>query len=136
MNDIKRLLNSTMPLVKELLEKYGEFYPLASAIKINDSIAQVGTNNGDEKPLSKNLILEIKKALKHKKDTYKTIAIFYDITTVDPDTNVKIDAIAVFVENKNNDFAFTFYYPYTLKNKKLIFLDPWKSEIEKEIFND
>lgn len=56
---------------------------------------------------------------------------------VDPDTKVKTDAVAVFVETKNDDSAFTFYYPYTLtKDKQLTFSNPWKNKMTKEIFND
>ena len=55
MNDIEKLLNSTLPFVKDLLKKYGEFFPLASAIKPNDSVAQVGTYDVNEKPLSDKL---------------------------------------------------------------------------------
>jgi hypothetical protein len=137
MNDIEKLLDSTMPFVEGLLKNHGEFFPLASAIKTNDSIAQVGTYDGDDRPLSDKLIVDLKKAFRAKKDDYKTIAIFYDVRVVDPDTKVKTDAVAVFVETKNDDSAFTFYYPYTLtKDKQLTFSNPWKNKMTKEIFND
>ena len=137
MNDIEKLLDSTMPFVEGLLNKHGEFFPLASAIKTNDSIAQVGTYDGDDRPLSDKLIADLKQAFRAKKDDYKTIAIFYDVRVLDPDTNVKTDAIAVFVETKKDNSAFTFYYPYTLtKDKQLTFSNPWKNKTNKEIFND
>ena len=64
MDDIEQLLNSTMPFVEKLLTKYGEFFPLASAIKVDGSIAQVGTYDEDEKPLSDKLITDFKTAFK------------------------------------------------------------------------
>jgi hypothetical protein len=137
MNDIEKLLDSTIPFVEELIIKHGEFFPLASAIKTNDIVVQVGTYDRDERPLSDKLIVDLKRALRAKRNDYKTIAIFYDVRVVDPDSKVKTDAIAVFVETKNDVSAFTFYYPYSLTNdKQLRFSNPWKNEIDKEIFND
>ncbi len=137
MNDIEKLLDSTMPFLEGLIKKHGEFFPLASAIKTNDSIAQVGTYDGDDRPLSDKLIADLKNALRAKRNDYRTIAIFYDVKVVDPSTKVKTDAIAVFVETKNDDSAFTFYYPYTLTtDKELIFSNPWKNKMGIEIFND
>ena len=135
MNDIERLIDSTFPFVEDLLTKHGEFFPIASAVKTNGSIAQVGTYDGDDKPLSEKLIADLKAAFIAKKVEYKAVAIFYDVRVVDPDTKIKTDAIAVFIESKNEKQAYTFYYPYSLTTEyKLIFSDPWKSEKEKEVF--
>ena len=137
MNDIERLLESTFPFVEELLKEHGEFFPLASAIKTNDSIAQVGTYDGDEQPLSSTVIADLKTAFRANKDDYKTIAIYYDVRAVDPNTNLKTDAVAIFVETKNDDTAYTFYFPYVLTTaKELSFSDAWKNVSTKEIFND
>lgn len=76
MNDIEKLLVSTMPFVEGLLKNHGEFFPLASAIKTNDSIAQVGTYDGDDRPLSDKLIVDLKKAFRAKKDDYKPLQFF------------------------------------------------------------
>jgi len=135
MEDIQRLLDSTFPFVTDLLKKYGEFFPFASAISVYDSIAQIGTYEGNEKPLSDKLIIELKIAIIAKKERYKVIAIFYDVRAINPKTNIKSDAIAVFVEAINDDKSITFYYPYHLTdNKHLIFFDAWREENNKEIF--
>jgi hypothetical protein len=135
MTDIEKLLDSTFPFVESLLKEYGEFFPLASAVKTNDSIAQVGTYDGDERPLSTKVISDLKKAFIAKRNDYKSIAIFYDVKITDPNTNKKTDAIAVFVESENGKTAYTFYYPYELTSQKeLIFSESWKIENDKEIF--
>jgi len=135
MNDIERLLDSTFPFVENLLKEYGEFFPLASAIQTNDSIAQVGTFDGDDRPLSTQVIFDLKKAFIAKRNNYKSIAIFYDVKITDPTTNLKTDAIAVYVESENGKTAYTFYYPYELTGQKeLIFSESWKIENDKEIF--
>src|SRR5262245_16332534 len=100
MNDIERLLDCTLPFVEDLLKKYGEFYPLASAIKNDDSIAQIGTYNGNDNPLSETVISDLKNGLRAKQDDYKSMTIYYDASVVDPNTGHKTDAITVHVESK------------------------------------
>jgi hypothetical protein len=137
MNDIERLLDSTFPFVENLLTKCGEFFPLASAIKTDDTIAEVGTYFEEEKPISDKVIAQLKKSFRAKKEDYKTIAIFYEVRVVNPNTNLKTDAVAVFVETKNEDTSYIFYYPYIFKtDKQLVFSDSWKEKNNKEIFND
>jgi hypothetical protein len=137
MEDFERLLDATFPFVEDLLKKHGEFFPLASAIDKNDSVAHVGTYEGNEQPKSDKVIADLKVGLREgaKKGNYKAIAIFYDVKVVDPNTNKKTDAIAVFVENTKDTKAYKLFYPYTLtKDSVLTFAESWRNEIEKEIF--
>jgi len=136
MTDHERLIKSTLPFVEDLLKSYGEFFPLASAITTNDSIVQVGTYGCDDKPLSDNLISNLKIAMRAKMNEYQTIAIFYDVRVVEPNTELKTDAVAIFTESKTEGSAFTFYYPYVLaEDNKLTFSTyTWKDTNKKEIF--
>ncbi|HEV8506546.1 MAG TPA: hypothetical protein VGQ53_14140 [Chitinophagaceae bacterium] len=136
MSDIQRLIDITFPFVQKLLTEYGEFFPLASAVKCDDQIAQVGTYNNDERPLSDTLIADLKKGLKAKQGEYKCVAIFYDVRVIIPVTNLKSDAIAVFTEAQYENNGFIIYYPYELtKEKKLIMKEGvWKEATNKEIF--
>ena len=137
MNDIGKLLDSTLPFVEKLLKKYGEFFPVASGIKADGSVAQVGTYDGDEKPLSQKLITDFKTAFKAGRNDYRAVTIFYNVSVVNPGTAQKVDAIAVFVEAKYDSDAFTFYFSYSLtSDKKLEFGNSWKSLTAKEIFNE
>ncbi|MEJ7611858.1 MAG: hypothetical protein WKF88_11835 [Ferruginibacter sp.] len=139
MDDFERLLDATFPFVEDLLKKHGEFFPLASAIEKNDSIASVGTYDENEHPLSNKVIADLKIALREgaKKGDYKAIAIFYDVSVIEPSTNQKTDAIAVFVENKKDPTAYKLFFPYTLdKDRVLRFGESWKNISEKEIFNE
>jgi len=78
-SDIQRLIDTTFPFVQDLLSKYGEFYPLAAAVTTSDNITQVGTYDGDEHPLSDEVIEGLKRGLRAKQIDYKSIAIFYDV---------------------------------------------------------
>ncbi len=137
MNEIERLLVSTFPLLVNLLEKYGEFFPLASAIKTNNTLVQEGTYEGDEQPPSNTMLANFKSAFKANRDDYNAITIFFDVRVMNPNTNSKTDAVAVFAEMKKDSVAFNFYYPYVLStNNKLTFSEPWSTEVPKEIFID
>ncbi|KAK6033570.1 site-specific recombinase, phage integrase family [Ostertagia ostertagi] len=131
-----RLIDSTLPFVEELLIKYGEFYPLASAVTVSDSISQVGAYNGDDKPPSDKVIMDLKTGFKAKKNDYKCVTIFYDVIVAKPDTTQKVDAVAVFAESQGDDFGCVIYFPYELTNaKELKFQDgAWKELNDKEIF--
>lgn len=60
------------------------------------------------------------------------IAIFYDVAVKEQQT----DAIAVYVEHKEERQAFTFFYPYKMIDAEKVFSESWKVEKEIEIFTD
>ena len=136
MSDIQRLIESTFPFVQDLLSKYGEFYPLAAAVTTSGNIAQIGTYDGEEHPLSDKVIEGLKRGLKAKQADYKSIVIFYDVRVLAPTTKLKTDAVAVFAETRNEETAYLIFYPYVLTNDKKIELtdNAWKEATEKAIF--
>jgi len=139
MEDFERLLDATFPFVEDLLKRHGEFFPLASAINKSDSITQIATYDGNERPLSEKIIADLKVGLREgvKRGDYKAIAIFYDVRVIDPNTNQKIDAVVVYVENEKDTKAYKLFYPYTLsKGNNVTFGESWRNEIEKEIFGN
>lgn len=132
MEEIQNILDKTLPFVESLLKDYGEFYPLASAVNQNGEVEQVLLEEDEENdfPKSASVIGELKKELRWKRDRFKAIAIFYDVTVKEEQT----EAIAVFVEHKEEKQSFTFYYPYKVVEKEIIFSKSWKVENEMEIF--
>jgi len=132
MEEIQNILDKTLPFVESLLKDYGEFYPLASAVNQNGEVEQVLLEEDEENdfPKSASVIGELKKKLRWKRDRFKAIAIFYDVTVKEEQT----EAIAVFVEHKEEKQSFTFYYPYKVVEKEIIFSKSWKVENEMEIF--
>ena len=132
MEEIQNILDKTLPFVESLLKDYGEFYPLASAVNQNGEVEQVLLEEDEENdfPKSASVIGELKKELRWKRDRLKAIAIFYDVTVKEEQT----EAIAVFVEHKEEKQSFTFYYPYKVVEKEIIFSKSWKVESEMEIF--
>lgn len=133
MDDIQNILNITFPFVQNLLKDYGEFYPLASIVKKDKTVEQFLTydKDGNEFPKSISVIERIKNELRSKENAFIAIAIFYDVKLKEKNT----DAIAVYIEHKLENAAFTFYYPYEIIEKEPIFSDSWKTIEMMEIFN-
>jgi len=134
MTEVQKILDVTFPFVETLLTDYGEFYPLASAVNNNDEVEQIVREEDEENdfPKSNTVIGELKKELRWNRNKFKAIAIFYDVTVKERQT----DAIAVFVEQKDEKLAYTFYYAYKMFEGKPMFSESWKVEKEKEIFVD
>jgi hypothetical protein len=132
MIEIQNLLDRLLPFVKALLKDYGEFYPLAAATNLNREVEQVLLEEDEENdfPTSNTVIGELKKILNWQKDQFIVIAIFYEVTLKEKQT----DAIAVFVEHKEENQAFTFYYPYKITEDDIVFSESWKVEKEMEIY--
>jgi hypothetical protein len=132
MIEIQNLLDKTLPFVTTLLKDYGEFYPLATAVNLHKEVEQVLLEEDEENdfPTSATVIGELKKAISWQKDEFIAIAIFYNVALKEEQT----DAIAVFVELKEGNQAFTFYYPYKIIDREVVFSESWKAEKEMEIF--
>ena len=135
MKDIERVLNVAFPFVEKLLLEYSEFYPFAYSIKTNDEISSVNTWDGNDFPMSNDVILELKKGIKSNIEDYQLIAVFYDVRVVSPYDDVKSDAIAVEIEEKGKDKSFYFYYPYKLtESNSIVYSKSWRHDKEKELF--
>ena len=134
MIEIQKILDITFPFVKTLLADYGEFYPLASAVNNNGDVEQIVREEDEENdfPKSTTVIGELKKELRWNRNKFKAIAIFYDVNVKERQT----DAVAVFVEQKEEKLSYTFYYSYKMVDNKPMFSESWKVAQEMEIFVD
>jgi hypothetical protein len=131
------LIDMTFPFVDSLLIKYGEFFPVAAAINKDGTISTVATYDGNERPLSDDVIKSLKNALIDGaiKGEYTASVIFYDVRAINPYTGEKGDAVAVWFENSDDSVGKRFFYPYVLSEKReLSYSEGWNNTIEKEIF--
>jgi len=138
LNELAFLIDKSFPFVEDLLKKYGEYYPFSFVLNTDNTVQGVGRHDGNDKPDSQEIIKGLKDVLKleTKKNKIKGIAIFYDVKTTNPKTNQKTDAVAVFVEHRDGQGAYTFYYPYKLTDKKeLTFGDSFGNAATREIFS-
>ena len=135
LKDYEVLINIFFPFAEEMLRKYGEFHPYAGAINNEGEVVSVGQYNSDESAEPENMISNLKNSLRLKKDNFKVGIIFYDVRTTDSVTNETTDAIAVFVEHKEGESAYEFFYPYKLSGKEELNIDEgFGNKIPREIF--
>ncbi|WP_337965641.1 hypothetical protein [uncultured Flavobacterium sp.] len=134
MNDIQSILDEIFPFVESLLKEYGEFYPVSAVVDIEQKVKHIILEEDEENdfPESTSVIAELKKELRWRRDEFIAVAIFYDVKLKEKQT----DAIAVFVEHKNEMEAYTFYYSYELIDNDLIFGESWKEIADKQIFEN
>jgi hypothetical protein len=134
MNDIQNILDEIFPFVERLLKEYGEFYPIAAVVNVEQKVKHIILEEDQENdfPESTSVIAELKKELRWRKNEFQAIAIFYDVKVKEEQT----DAIAVFVEHKKEMEAHTFYYPYELIGNDLIFGKSWKAIEKRQIFEN
>jgi hypothetical protein len=131
-NNIQNILNTTFPLIEKLLKDYGEFHPLASFSRLDGTVEQLLDFDGTdmEFPNPDTIISNLKKAFIFRKEELAAIAIFKDVWIKEQE----LDAVVVFVEDKDDTSAYSLVYPYKLEDGELEFFKPWKQLEEKEIF--
>ncbi len=135
LKDIQSFINIFFPFAEELLIKYGEFHPYAGATTITGEFVSVGHYPENQSQESSVLIDNLKAALKRGKDDFMLTGIFYDVRTKDRDTGEVTDAIAVFIEHRDSETAFEFFYPYKVENKEnFCVADSYGNATSKQIF--
>lgn len=124
LNDIQHVINETLPDIEHLLQGKRTFRPFASVLLANDSIATIDAaasikNGYTEEELKEELSIGALKGL------YKVVAIFYQTLIIDPTDGKEKNAVVVFAEHTDDDFAYLFYYPFIISpgKKEVIFED-------------
>jgi hypothetical protein len=121
LNDIQQVISETLPDIELMLKQKGTFKPFATVILANDSIADIAIADTAKKI---HTAAELKEELSINalKGLYKVVVIFSIETVPDPNGDRK-KSIAVFAEHTNDDFAYLFYYPYSIAAKKEVIFE-------------
>lgn len=134
MDETKKIIDHSFTFLEPMIKNYGTFYPIATAIKIDDSIAEFWSCDGE---MTEELMKKRKHTLKKNKDQYKLIAIFDIVGIENTITNTTSDAISVYIEKNNEDTAYTYYYEYSLTmEKQILYSEPKKKKCNREIFTN
>ena len=133
--DVEELMNDMLPFGQEMLEKYGEFIPYGAATKTDGEIVSVAGGVGIEHPKSQEVINVLKEAFQEAaaQKKYKATAIFYDVSTVQPSSGEKTDAIAVALDHVDN-FSVTVFLPYELVDSRVVFGETFARRGADDIF--
>ena len=117
LEDVQRVINASLPDIEVLLKQKGTFKPFASVILANDSIADIAVADTAKKTYTADDLKE-ELSIGALKGLYKVVVIFSIETVSDPDNGKQKKSVAVFAEHTNDDFAYLFYYPYSITAKK------------------
>jgi len=132
------LIDHSFPFIEDLLKKHGKYYPVSFVLNNDNTVQAIGRQEGDDQRDQQVVIKGLKEILKleTKKKKIKGIAILYDVKTTDPKTNQKTNAVVAFVEHKDGQGAYTFYFPYKLTDKsELTYGASFGSAATREIFD-
>jgi hypothetical protein len=117
-------------MVKDLLLEDDEYYPIAISINKNGDIKPIMYFDGNENPLSKDLIAKYHEILESKIKTLeiRAYAIAYDVT-VNID-NEKSDLIAIKIKHIESEEVIIYFYPYTLTRERQLTIGESWGEIQ------
>lgn len=103
------LFSECMNMAIWTLNKYKEFYPFALALSKDNEITIVAIDRGEERPLSEDIISDLKAALPESRGGFKVAAIVDDVKI-----DKKDDAIRVSAEHFDGT-AIEIISPYEMK---------------------
>lgn len=133
-NDFQELINHSHIMAENLLIKQdGEFYPFGATINNEGILTHIGHYDGDEFPLSKTKIEELKKFFEKEiaDEKIRAYAIAFDCLTKRDDNSEKTDAIAIECYSKENEQRTIYYFPYRRHiNNELEFGEAWGIMLE------
>ena len=131
-DDLDSMLGECISVAFKMLSKEREFYPFALTTSKDNKKTLVGTHQGEEYPLSEDVIADLKKILIQTRDGIKVAAIVDDIKV-----DGKYDAIRTIMEHREG-LAFEIIVPYSisgiLKKVKLGTERSTASHIEKFVW--
>jgi hypothetical protein len=113
LDDIDDLLNDLLPFAEKMLRKAREFLPFGAITKPDGQIVWEGAYDGDDLPLSQDLIDILNESHKRMADGHelRACAVVYDIRTTPPGKSKKQDAICVSVDHING-YSAQLIHPY------------------------
>jgi hypothetical protein len=120
LEDVDALINDLLPFAEKMLRKNREFLPFGGRIKTDGEIVWEGAYDGDELPLSQNLIDILHGSHRRLAGNHelRACAVVYDIRTIPPGRSKKQDAICFALDHIGGYSAYiVFPYKFTLLGK-------------------
>ncbi|OFX16478.1 MAG: hypothetical protein A2033_05300 [Bacteroidetes bacterium GWA2_31_9] len=119
-------------MIKVLLLENEEYYPIATTININGELRPLLYDDGDENPLSSDLIEKFDEILEDKinQAEFRAFAIAYDVHVKRNIESEKTDAIAIKTWHIESEETIIYFYTYKLTNNGIIKFDENWGEIQ------
>ena len=134
--DCEALMNAVLPFARQMLNRYGEFFPYGGAMRPDGQLVSVAGYDGQEHPPSQEVIRLLKDGFVAgaKNGQYKATALIYDVRVNLPTTGEKSDAIAVSL-NHQGAYSVIVYFPYKILDGKAALGTAFAQKGEADIFS-
>jgi hypothetical protein len=111
--DLDQILNALISFAQQMLTKRGEFYAFSFSMGLDGKIIPNVEYNGDEHPLSQQIIDLITHTFRNSviNGEIRAAGICFDVRVIPPGQSNKTDAICAGLEHINGD-AIDVYLPY------------------------
>jgi len=112
--ELEKLLGATVPFAKDMLDKYGEFYPYGAALQTDDQVGLLqGGPEGDSPPVQE-VLDAVMEALREEagEGKIRACAVCIDMRVARPGETEKTDAVCVQLEHSDGE-AIDVYIPYS-----------------------
>jgi hypothetical protein len=128
--DLDTLIQYLVGFCSDLLEKYGEFYPVGAYIDVSRGLIPLGVYDGDEAPESEKLIARYEEVFIRQatEGTALAWAVAWDARVSSGDYPGGTDAVAIKTFHAHRGQQVQYLFPYSLKNKVAEFADNWWAE--------
>ena len=122
--ELHRLVDDLLPFAEKMLRQHREFLPFGGHIKADGEIVWEGAYNGEELPLSQDLIDLLHESHRKMADQHliRACAVVYDIRTIPPGkSKKKQDAICAAADSRDGrSVRFVFPYRFSLLGKLVV----------------
>jgi hypothetical protein len=134
-SECEQLMNSALPLAKQMLREHGEFFPFGMALNAKGQVVAVATGLEHEQPTSEDLIRQLKQIFRAQATAgeYRATALTFDARLRTPAKGMMVDAIAVALDHRDN-YSVVVFLPYRLEREKLTLGDMFAQEGAGEVF--
>lgn len=128
-NDFQQLVDYCLFNAEQLISRLQEFYPFGAQLEHGGEITLINTFDGDDFPLSSEVIKSLHGTFSKDPTSRKASAIVYDVLAVDPHDEIKKDAIAIRLRHLEMNEEHIYYFPYTKVGNLLEFSPSWAEKV-------
>lgn len=130
------LLDALLPFAEQMLNKHGEFFPLAAVVGADDSVALVAGETSDESLDPAGLLDFLLVVLRQQATNQdcKAAGACVDVKVLDPRSQQKTDALHFIFEHRSGE-ALDVFFPYQKRFLRGYQFDkPFAGAAERRVF--
>jgi hypothetical protein len=127
-SDTQNLINYCVDFADKMLTENHEFYPFAVTVNFDGDLVMVSHFDGDDHPLSQDLINKLQLLLDYQLDNKekRAYALTSDVVVKKDASTNKTDAIAIKIKHLDSNDIKVYYFAYILSSEnKVEYLDSW-----------